>query len=60
MNDERETLSPSEKERIDVKDAWQVLWWCRSLNITKTQLEIAIEAVGDEPDNIRQFISHNH
>jgi hypothetical protein len=60
MNDELEALSPLENERIDVKDAWQVLWWCRSLNITKTQLELAIDAVGDEPDCIMQYFSHNH
>jgi hypothetical protein len=60
MNDEREALRPSENDRIDVKDAWQVLWWCRSLNITKTQLEIAIDAVGDDPDSIMQYFSRNH
>lgn len=59
MNDEREALVPSEDERINTKDAWQVLLWCRNLNITKTQLEIAIAAVGDDPEDVKRYFICN-
>ncbi len=60
MNDEREGLAPSGDDRINIRDAWQVLWWCRSLNITKTQLEAAIDEVGSEPEDVRRYISSKH
>ena len=53
---EQESLSPPAEDQIDVKDSWQVLWWCRILNITKTQLETAVDAVGCEPKDIRHYL----
>ncbi len=60
MNDEREELVPSGDGQINIRDAWQVLWWCRSLNITKTQLETAIEAVGNDPEVVRRYVINKH
>jgi hypothetical protein len=43
--------------RLDVSDAWQVLWWCRYLAITKSQLEAAINVVGNKIGDIQQYLS---
>jgi hypothetical protein len=58
MNDEHKP-SASENNQIDVSDAWQVLWWCRVFNITKSQLESAVAAVGNEPEDVRRFIARS-
>lgn len=42
---------------INVQDAWQVLWWCRYLGITKTQLETAIGSVGNAIVDIKQHLA---
>jgi hypothetical protein len=57
MNDEHYLPTSSEDERIDTRDSWQVLWWCRTLNITKTQLEDAINAVGNEPGDVKRYLT---
>ena len=42
--------------RINVNDSWQVLWWCRSFGITKSQLEKAIGSVGNVVIDVRHHL----
>ena len=58
-NETIQTAQP-EEWRINVNDAWQVLWWCRYLGITKTQLEGAIETVGTAVGDIKQYLAVQH
>ena len=60
MKDEREMLASYGEDRIDISDAWQVLHWCRMLNITRPQLEEAVHAVGDEPEKVRAYFAPGH
>ncbi len=59
MNEERESLArPDDEQEIDIRNSWQVLLWCRTLGITKSQLEEAINAVGTDADAITRYISN--
>jgi hypothetical protein len=60
MNEEREQISQDEEREIDIKDPWQVLLWCRSLNVTKSQLEAAVLAVGNNSEEIRHYLMDQH
>jgi hypothetical protein len=55
-NDQLQFLQPDDW-RINVKDAWQVLWWCRHLAITKNQLEDAVASVGCSVADIRRYLN---
>ncbi len=56
MANEQNQMVQPEDWRINVNDAWQVLWWCRSLGITKTQLEKAISTVGNVIIDIKHHL----
>jgi len=43
--------------KIDMQDAWLVLWWCRQLGLTKSQLEHAVSVAGPLIDNIRNYVA---
>lgn len=43
--------------KINMHDAWQVLWWCRYLGLTKSQLEMAINAVGPVVIDLKQYLA---
>ena len=43
--------------KINMNDAWQVLWWCRYLGLTKSQLEMAINAVGPVIIDLKQYLA---
>ncbi len=49
------TTQPDEW-RINMSDAWQVLWWCRYLGLTKTQLEHAIQHSGPVIADVRRYL----
>ena len=60
MNEEFEEISQTEQRDIDINDPWQVLLLCRSLNVTKSQLEAAVRAVGNDSQEIRHYILDQH
>ncbi len=59
MTNERDQEPPEDEMQVDTGDPWEVLLLCRNLGITKTQLEIAVHAVGTSLDDIRLFIAKN-
>jgi len=52
-------MQPDDRE-INMIDAWQVLWWCSYLSVTKTQLEQAIIAAGPVVVDLRQYLGSKH
>ena len=54
------TIMQPEDLKINMGDAWQVLWWCRYLSLTKSQLESAIHAVGTAIVDIKRYIVRLH
>ena len=57
MVNETHLIAQHSDWRLDLSDAWQVLWWCRYLEITKSQLEAAVGSVGNCIGDIQQFLS---
>ena len=58
MANETIQMNAQENWTIDVKDAWEVLWFCRQLGITKTQLESAIKKVGNAVIEIQHHFAY--
>ena len=49
-------MHQQEDWKIDMQDAWLVLWWCRQLGLTKSQLEYAVSVAGPLIEDIRNFV----
>jgi hypothetical protein len=42
--------------KINMGDAWQVLWWCRYLGLTKAQLEAAVREAGPLILDVKRYM----
>ena len=49
--------SARDDNRIDLNDAGQVRYWTTNLAVTDAQLRAAVEAVGSEPQKIRDYLA---
>jgi hypothetical protein len=43
--------------KIDVRDAWELRWWCRQFGCTEAQLRTAIDAMGAIAGNVRRYLA---
>jgi AraC-like DNA-binding protein len=43
--------------KINVRDAWELRWWCRQLGCTEAQLKVAIDAMGAIAGNVRKYLA---
>ena len=59
MTDHNEAILRLADWEINMNDAWQVLWCTRYLNVTKSQLETAVNAVGPVLADIRMYASRH-
>jgi hypothetical protein len=50
------TMAPDEWH-IDMSDTWLVLWWCRQLGLTKSQLEQAVRAAGNTIADVKKYLA---
>lgn len=57
MPNEQLQFLQAEEWKINVKDAWQVLWWCRHLGITKNQMEEAVASVGSNVADVKRYLN---
>ena len=55
-NDDNYAAVQPDEWKINMSDAWQVLWWCRYLGLTKSQLEHAINTVGPVIVDVKMHI----
>jgi hypothetical protein len=47
----------ADRLKIDVRDAWELRWWCRKFGCTETQLRAAIDAIGAIAGNVRKYLA---
>lgn len=47
----------ADRLKIDVRDAWELRWWCRQFGCTEPQLRAAIEAIGAIAGNVRKYLT---
>jgi hypothetical protein len=41
---------------VEIADGNEVRYWCESLGCTEAQLRESVQAVGNSPENVRQFL----
>ena len=47
----------ADRLKSDVRDAWELRWWCRKFGCTGTQLKAAIDAIGAIAGNVRKYLA---
>lgn len=57
MSDNKHITHPTDAQRIDVHDPFEVSNWCKSLGCTETQLKKAVDAVGTWADDVREHLN---
>jgi GNAT superfamily N-acetyltransferase len=49
----------ADRLKINVRDAWELRWWCRQFGCTEVQLKQAIEAMGAIAGNVRKYLARD-
>jgi hypothetical protein len=47
----------ADRLKINVRDAWELRWWCRQFGCTEAQLKAAIDAMGAIAGNVRKYLA---
>jgi len=47
----------ADRLKINVRDAWELRWWCRQFGCTEAQLKAAIEVMGAIAGNVRKYLA---
>jgi hypothetical protein len=56
MNDDLDKRGPSDRDRINVNETWEVTWWCRKFGVTEAQLRAAVKAVGVMARDVARYL----
>jgi Protein of unknown function (DUF3606) len=50
------TATGHDTTKVQIADGNQLRYWCDSLGCTEAQLRESVQAVGDSPVNVRDFL----
>ncbi len=57
MSDDLDRKGPEDPKKINVNQAWEVSYWCKTLGLTKSELIAAVKAVGVMVVNVKAYIA---
>ena len=50
------TATGHDTTTVEIADGNEVRYWCESLGCTEAQLRESVRAVGNSPENVREFL----
>jgi hypothetical protein len=56
MADDKTKVGGQDRTRINLIEDYEVRYWCQLLSINEEQLRMAVAAVGDEADKVREHL----
>lgn len=59
MADNLQKKGPQDSIRINVNEAWEVRYWCRTFGCTETVLRKAVKEVGVSVSKVRAYLKKN-
>jgi len=59
MSDDKTNRGSPDRDRIDLNDPDEVRNWTQSLNVSKEELQRAVEAVGNTPGKVYDFLGRS-
>jgi hypothetical protein len=59
MSDDKSKPGSPDRDRIDLNDPDEVRNWTKSLNVSKEELQRAVDAVGNTPGKVYDYLGRN-
>lgn len=56
MDDDLSLRVPEDKNRISMKEPWEVEYWTKTLGVTLGELECAVDAVGTATAAVKKHL----
>jgi len=56
MSDDKSQSGVQDRQRINVKQDYELRDWARSLNTTPERVKEAVQAVGDRAEKVRAYL----
>ena len=56
MSDDKSKSGGQDRERINVHQDYELRDWSKSLGVSPEKLKEAVQAVGDRPDKVREYL----
>lgn len=56
MSDDLSKRRPQDATKINVHEAWELEYWCKTLGVTAQQLKDAVKAVGTSVDAVKKYL----
>jgi len=57
MSDDKSKRGEPDRSRINLNEEYEVKYWTEKFNVTKEQLAVAINKVGNSADDVRRILS---
>jgi hypothetical protein len=57
MSDDKSKRGEPDRSRINLNEDYEVKYWTEKFNVTKEQLAVAINKVGNSADDVRRILS---
>jgi hypothetical protein len=51
-----EQTGPKDRNRVDLRDEAELLWWCQVLGVTEEQLRSLVQELGPDATKIREHV----
>jgi hypothetical protein len=57
MSDDKSIRGEPDRSRINLNEEYEVKYWTEKFNVTKEQLAVAINKVGNSADDVRRILT---
>ena len=56
MPDNLKIKQPQDPRKINVHEAWEVTYWCKTLGVSEAQLKAAVQKVGVMTADVKKYL----
>lgn len=56
MSDDTKNVGSPDRDRIAMEEEHEVRYWTEALGVTKERLQIAVDAVGNSAEKVREHL----
>jgi hypothetical protein len=59
MSDDKKNIGDPDRSRISTNERYEMDYWSKKFNVTHDELKAAIQAVGNVPEKVEQYLKGN-
>lgn len=56
MSDDLKRIAPEDPNKINVNQAWEVQYWCKTLGVTEEELREAVGQAGPMVEDVKVYL----